>query len=394
MTAPAGPATAAETTSTPVGPAAGERLRSARRPVIVVGLVLLAGILVALVSGAPRSGTLRPDATDQDGSRALATLLADQGVGVTTVGDEPESPEADRTVLVAAPAFLSTAQRDALARTRADVVLVEPDSATLDALAPGVRADTSALPEPETPACALPAAQAAGPVDLQSIVYTVPPGAVGCYPVRSGASLVVLAPPPDRAATGHTVTVVGDRTPFTNAALDQRGNAALTMRLLGAHHQLHWYLPRPAPGAAGQHRSLRELIPAGWVWAAGMLLLAAGVAVLWRARRLGPLVDEALPVVVRADETVRGRARIYRRVGARDRAAGVLRDDARRDLARWVGVPSSAPAPVLVDAVAARTGRPAPEVAALLVGDPPRDDPALVALATDLDLLVGAVHRA
>ncbi len=69
-----------------------------------------------------------------------------------------------------------------------------------------------------------------------------------------------------------------------------------------------------------------------------MLQLAVAVVLLalWRARRLGPVVPESLPVVVRAAEATEGRGRMYRRAGARDRAAGRLRAATRTRI-----VPSS-----------------------------------------------------
>ncbi|MCZ9344899.1 DUF4350 domain-containing protein, partial [Streptomyces sp. TRM76130] len=82
---------------------------------------------------------------------------------------------------------------------------------------------------------------------------------------------------------------------------------------------LVWYLPSLSDTTAPDdgERGLFDLLPAGWLWGALQLFLAAAVAALWRARRLGPLVPEELPVAVRASETVEGRARLYRKVNAR-----------------------------------------------------------------------------
>ena len=76
-----------------------------------------------------------------------------------------------------------------------------------------------------------------------------------------------------------------------------------------------------------------------------MLLLA-----LWRARRLGPVVAEPLPVVVRAAETVEGRARLYRRGGARGQAArGAARRRPVAGSGRALGLPRRADPPAVVD---------------------------------------------
>jgi hypothetical protein len=352
--------------------------------------VVLGALLLAVLATPSRTGPMRPDAGSPDGAMALAHVLEGQGVRITTVTDlDGATAGPGRTVLVAAPDQMSTRQRSALAVSGADLVLVRPDEPTLTALAPGVRPAPLELPEPTGPACGLPAAVRAGPVDLAGAAYTAGPGAQRCYPTGSpdGAASLVSLP-----VRGRTVTVVGDAAPFTNDVLDERGNAALTLGLLGAHPDLLWYLPVPPPAEPGQQRGLSELLPAGWVWGPVQLLVAGLAVALWRGRRLGPVVAEDLPVVVPAGETVRGRARLYRRAGARDRAAAALRADAGRELASRLGVPRGAGIGPLVDAAAARTGWPAAAVGALLAGPPPPDDPALVALAGDLDRLRAAVR--
>ena len=60
-------------------------------------------------------------------------------------------------------------------------------------------------------------------------------------------------------------------------------------------------------------------------WIVWQLCLAVLLLALWKGRRIGPLVAEQLPVVVRASETVEGRGRLYRSRRASDRAADALR---------------------------------------------------------------------
>ncbi|WP_345425240.1 DUF4350 domain-containing protein, partial [Actinomycetospora chlora] len=297
----------------------------------MVGVVVLGALLLAVLATPTQTGSLRPDAASPEGSMALARVLASQGVRVTPVTDlDAATAGPGRTVLVAAPERMSSRQRAALAVSGADLVLVRPDEENLAALAPGVRPAPLELPEPVDPACALRAAVRAGPVDLAGAAYVVDPGpaAQRCYLTGGpdGAASLVSLP-----VRGRTVTVVGDAAPFTNDVLDERGNAALTLDLLGAHRDLLWYLPVPPPAEPGAQRGLSELLPAGWIWGPVQLLVAGLAVALWRGRRLGPVVAEDLPVVVPAGETVRGRARLYGRAGARDRAAAALRADAGRD---------------------------------------------------------------
>jgi hypothetical protein len=115
------------------------------------------------------------------------------------------------------------------------------------------------------------------------------------------------------------------------------------------------------------------------------LLIATVVALLWRARRLGPVVTEPLPVVVRSAETVEGRARLYRASHSRGHAAAILRTAAVRRLATRLGVPVGASPEEVATLAAAAAGVREGEVHELLLGTGPRDDAGLVALAAALD---------
>jgi hypothetical protein len=153
-----------------------------------------------------------------------------------------------------------------------------------------------------------------------------------------------------------------------------------------------WYRPSPAD-ARGGNASLVDLLPDGWKWATLQLVIAAGLLALWRARRLGPVVTEPLPVVVRAAEAVEGRGRLYHQIQARDRAADALRSAARSRLQPRLGLGQATDRVGLVEAVSRRAGWPAADVDQLLYGAAPADDRALVRLADELDALEREVRR-
>jgi hypothetical protein len=115
--------------------------------------------------------------------------------------------------------------------------------------------------------------------------------------------------------------------------------------------------------------------------------VAALLAAAWRARRLGQLVAEPLPVVIRAAETTEGHGRLYQARHARAQAAEVLRAATRARLERVAGLPAGSIADALVEALAQRSAVAAPRITELLYGPAPPTDTALVALARDLDQL-------
>src|SRR5207237_3476762 len=136
--------------------------------------------------------------------------------------------------------------------------------------------------------------------------------------------------------------------------------------------------------AATGRTPLDKLLPSRLGWAVVQLLVAIALLMLWRGRRFGRLVPEPLPVSVRVSETVEGLGRLYRAARSRRRAADALRHAARTRMAPRLGLRRDDPPTAVVEAVAVRTGRPAADVAALLYGAEPGDDPALVALAAQL----------
>ncbi|MGY0486187.1 DUF4350 domain-containing protein [Streptomyces sp. WG-D5] len=367
-------------------------------------LLLVAAVLLAVIRSGERHGALDPRSADERGSRAVAELLADRGVDtrvVTTTADARAATGPDTTLLVAAPDLLTDRQQADLQAATADsggrTVLVAPGAAAVGTLAPGVTAD----PEPATekalaPDCALPAARRAGPAATAGHRYdTKLAGADACYPSHGSATLLRVPAP---TGDGDTV-LLGSPDILLNESLDEQGNASLALQLLGSHPHLVWYLPSLSDEAASSDaqndRSFVDLIPKGWLWGTLQLFIAAALAALWRARRLGPLVQERLPVAIRASETVEGRARLYRKANARDRAATALRISTRTRLAPLIGVPvSQAHTPeTFLPALGRQLPTPARDPHTLLFGPPPATDASLIALADHLDALEREVRN-
>ena len=403
MTAPTDTGTAP--TGTDAGPARGPRSRRARRwawPAAVVALAVVAAVVTALLVPAADRGELDPNSPSPGGTRAVARILAAHGVPVEEVersDDAVDGAQSADTIVVAHPRLLGPAQLDKLAGTPAALVLVEPDLTTLERLAPGVRPAGTAADEPVDPACGQPDAVAAGRVIGGGLTYTLENAtgssssgseAVGCYP-QPGARRFGWV----RVLAGqHRVTVLGQSRLLQNRDLGREGNAALALRTLGAGERVRWYLPDPLELGVDEAPSTVDLLPHWVPWVLGQALLATFVALLWRGRRLGRIVTEPLPVVVRSAETVEGRARLYRVSRSRDRTSALLRTAALRRLAARIGVPVGAPPQEVARLVAGITGRDPNEVAALLLGAPPRDDGELVALASALDVVESAVSSA
>jgi hypothetical protein len=186
------------------------------------------------------------------------------------------------------------------------------------------------------------------------------------------------------------LTLLGAAAILTNDQVLEGDNAAVALRLLGQQQRLVWYVPSLADLRGADGVSARSLLPDWLVPALWLLGLVGAALVGWRARRLGPLAHEPLPVSVKATETTRNLGRLYRRGGDRSHAAEALRSAARTRLAERLRLPRRVDRPLLVADVAARTGLPAAEVDELIgpFAPPPMDDRELADLAqrlTELD---------
>lgn len=366
--------------------------QATRRSLFWIGaaiFLLLAAIGVLLLTGAAQdTEALSPRSPTPDGTLALAEVLRQEGVEVqvTDTLEETEaaaSGEGGTTVLLHdRDDLLTTAQRTRLLSLADHLIVLAPSFRALQDLSPGV--GSAGVPDENTlPAdCTVAAAAAAGEISPGGTSYrTDDPTAEVCFRsdpdgAEDAYSLVEVE------TAGTTVSVVGATSALTNAEIVDHGNAAFALTLLGAHGTLVWYLPSIADVAGTVDPA--ALTP-GWVTPTLLLLtLTTIAAAVWKGRRFGPLLVENLPVVVRASETMEGRARLYQRGSARLRALDALRIGAATRLATRCGLPKSASVDDVVLAVASRLNRDPRILRNLLVDDVPATDHQLVHLSDDL----------
>jgi uncharacterized protein DUF4350 len=367
------------------------RQRWLRNRVLVgAGIVVIIGAVIYAFGAGTPGGDLDPRSYTGAGSHALSALLEQRGVHVETATDVATAEQlavSGTTLVVVFPQSLTSAELGSIATTRADLVVVGAELDGIQGLGLPVADELDDGNTVRAPSCSLSAATVAGSAQLKGAGYSVPDGVQGCYPDGDGFALVTFA------ADGHRVTLLSDGTPFMNSALDKQGNAALALGLLDTHPDVVWLVPPQLAPDSGGTQSVTSLLPSRLKLAFLQLIIAVVVLAVWRGRRLGRLVPEELPVVVRQAETVRGRSRLYRRSRSLGTAGNALREGTRDRLGRRLGLGPRPQQAALVQAIAARTQQPAGQVEALLYGAVPADDAALVTLARALTALEKEVLR-
>ncbi|WP_130178643.1 DUF4350 domain-containing protein [Cryobacterium sp. SO1] len=360
-------------------------------------LVAVIGFVVAGAGGTagPRLGAENPAPA---GAMAVVEVLRQQGVTVVPVDtlDEADAATAaagTATLFVSDESgYLSSDQLGRLGTLASQTVIADPDFLALQALAPEVGFGGVSTADAPAAQCTVAAAERAGTISPGGKTLGLPAdtaGYEGCFPGDNNTYSVI-----ERVTDAGTITLVADTAVFANDEIATYGNAALALNLLGSTDTLVWYLPTLADVPVTGPPSLGALTP-GWVTPVILLLAAVTIAAMvWRGRRFGPLVAENLPVVVRANETMEGRARLYARANARLRAVDAIRIGAVGRMAQTAGLPRTAPVDLVIRTVAALTARPPDQVHAVLLGEVPGSDAAMMDLSDAVDELERATTLA
>jgi len=417
-------------------------LRVAIPYAVVALLLLVSAIAYAWEEPDPTDAAfLSPTSGEDVGAKSLADRLLARGIRIerhTRTADAlVAAHRGEATLFIPGPDLLHSFYLRMLKLMPAstNVVLVRPDDKTLDRghLPAFVRKDRWATTDAE-PGCGYAPAVSAGRAGVKRAAYQTRPDVVvdRCY---DGSLLRVRH-------EKTTLTLVGATDPFRNDRIGEHGNATLAVELLATAPTVIWLdlhrkepgptyhdqagldpspapadlgrgspdpdfpIPdpdgtdpgegrggRPADRAGGDEPGLSDLFPAAAWTVLALLAVAALLAAAARARRLGAPVQEPLPVLVPATETVTGRGRLYERSRDRGAALSVLRRSARERVTHAFDLPPDTDRTVLVPALAERTGYPADEIDALLFGRDPETDEELVATAAALETLVAAVTR-
>ena len=379
--------------------------RRARPWAALAVLALLGAVVAVLLSGSDATGgrALGPENPAPAGTKALVEVLRDEGVSVRVVSALDQARQAtarpDTTVVVDdAGSYLVADQWRELGDAAGSLVLLAPGAAALEALAPGLVPVAEVDDGVRSLGCDLPSLSQVGRVHAAGLAYATDGVETG-----GGVDVAECVRDPDSDGSGlvvvddgeRRVTVVGTTTALTNGTIATAGadDAAYALALLGQTDQLVWYLPGvdDVPEGAG---TLATLTPS-WVTPVLLLLTATAVAAMvWRGRRLGPLVVERMPVVVRASETTEGRARLYERSGQRRHALDQLRIGSLGRLARLTGLSSTSSVDEVIDRVASLVGADPRALRHVLVDADPADDAELVRLSDSLLDLERATARA
>lgn len=374
----------------------------------VAACLFVAVLIATVIRPAEQTEPLHPDNPGSRGAMALTRILEDRGVAVITVDNLPDAvreAQAGTTVFVLRGWSIGTSEIDRLLRRPADIVVADPSSDVASAVIPGLTIGTpiygltpndasgglhpSVLPANcENPAALAAREITAGGAGISAIDAAHPPAGVDiCFGSKGIGQYAATRDGTRQLLSASFIT--------QNQLLDKTGNAALAIHALGKHPRLVWFLP-PEMAPVGQITvppTMFDFVPP-WLGVVGLLGIVVTVYLaLWQGRRLGRLVPEPLPVVVRAAESTRGLGRLYRQMSAVPHAAAALRAGCATRCAQRLGLNAGAQREELTVAIAGASGLPESHVDHLLFGPPPNSELDLVHLADGLDRLEKEVRK-
>lgn len=320
------------------------------------GLVLVIALIVAIwlavmvwisMQPARTDGSLGLDDQTDDGAAALTSVLTDHGITVrpaqsmTQLRSELQS-NPDATVLFHDKyQAMATASYERLAEL---AELVPADQRVFAGVTPTQQLDLiDGVYDTRTfgfidnleadQSCRLPAAQEAGSIGAVRQGVVIDDAAHGCFAVVD-ESTGQAEPAYAYAQSPEGSIIFADWRMLSNAGLYDNGTATLALWSLGQSDTVIWFQPdfQFDPDTDGQLSpvQLPDWARMGIVWA----VIVAGIWLLYRGRRTGPVVVEPLPAEVPAAETTVGRGRMYAKTKQRQHALATLQQASLARLAR------------------------------------------------------------
>ncbi len=358
-------------------------------------LVVAAAALVVLGGKGPNErATLDPTSASPEGAKALSTILEAEGVSVEIATGKDEARRLlnseDATLVMSSPLIPSDAAIEnarELASNAALTVFVTADEKVLRDFALGEFSESAfdqPVSEPSTGDCRAYDFSGVGEIEA-AVLFEPAEGATTCFTNDDGQAALLFAKVSGSSGSAH-VAIIEASPLFDNAHLAENGNAALAFALLGNTDRVVWYQPSAADLEVDRAGTLAALTPT-WVTPVMLLLVVTAiVAAVWRGRRFGPLVEERLPVTVRASETMHGRARLTAQTGDSAHAAAALRDGAVRRLGKRLGLSQRATPAQIAYAIPHE-----PALTQLLNGPLPANDAELASFARALGAILDRV---
>lgn len=390
-----------------------ERLRRVRPWLLIAAGAVAVAVTSALIAGGianANSPDLGVESARPNGAKAIFTVLGAQGVQTSTADSADEAraqlqdAEGETTLVVHDRDAIAVDELAAqISELDADrVLLIAPSRGLLEAFggsiviggvgAVGEEGDTVAAGAD----CDAPLAELAPQISQRGArLYQLSDAAAAagsaCYAESERFAYVETTLP-----SGTKLAALGATANLSNGEILSAANAAMGLAVLGQTESLVWYVPgiTDAEAVFGAQPSLDSFVPP-WLTPTILLALASLLGVLvWRGRRFGPLVEERLPVIVEASETMQGRGRLYAQQRARLRALDNLRIGTTTRLAKSLGLARASHVQEIITSSAAILGANRAAVAWTLLDAVPASEAELLDLSQALLTLERAVAAA
>ncbi len=338
------------------------------------------------------------------GASATGNILRDHGIDieqVSTLADAATKLREGDTLVIARYTYFDSIQVASIMLWDGPIVWIDPNFAEIVDVNDALETRSTRIYDRRNVDC-----DAAEAIRARGVSAGGPGRDIGKYwnALQTGVSVCFRDSNTDaglyvRMDRGHRgpVHLIATANIVNNQGLIDDGNAALTFNTIGGSDHVVWYTGDYdyTTLRADSKVSQDYITPTTPSWLTPAIFMGTFiglVGVLWRGRRMGKVITERLPVVVRASEATRGRARLYRRQRSYGHATAALRAGAIMRMAKRLGLSRTADHSTVIGAVVAATGRRADEVDAILYGPPPSDNASIMDTVARLDRLEREVH--
>lgn len=339
-----------------------------------MGLAIV--LVVLLIGGSGGSGPpFDPRSVEPDGARGVVEVLEDLGAEVDISRSVPQATDASALLLVDRLLQDDRAAVTSWVERGGVLVVADPTSPFVPFTRQGFAGPL------EAGNCPIAALTDANDLHMERGAFFAPEGADWCFGSADLAHIVAIP-------TGEGVIVaVGGQQLFTNAQLDEADAAVVAANLLlpadtssgpvGVAFLGPSVVPLDDAGASVAPRVINALI---------MAMVAFLFYAFHRARRLGRVVPEPLPVRIHSSELVLQAGRLSERAADPAGAAEVIRDDFIRRAAQSLAMPPGEDLAMVADVLHQTTNHPIAEITTALTS-PVTSDAELVTISRTIAAL-------
>ncbi|QPK94628.1 hypothetical protein HCQ94_02710 [Actinomyces sp. zg-332] len=362
---------------------------------ILIALLLIIAFIVSMIFNNTKSST--PYAIDnpgKNGTMALSEVLREKSTYIKTINRVSNikniSSKEDSAIVVLNPHMIPDKKLKTIENNKVkDIIFINTANANLS----NIQTTFSSSTKPITSDCTLDFLNYKTKIS-HSLFSLLPKNSSDsvsntnlavCFPIKGkeGTSYALI----QKKNANNTLTYISDGSIFTNGQITKEGNAALALNILNKYKTVYWYLPYLEDFSSPEEKQtgVNALLPPGTYQLVILLAIATLFYLSGKSIRLGKVVEEDLPVIVKHEDIIFSKANLYRKSNDQEYTANILRRYYKKKLSKLLIINERSSLEEFTNALAKKTGSSITDLEKIFFTQPIRSNEELNILSLNLE---------